>query len=200
MSEWAQVLSGVPQGSVLGPLLFLIYINDTDEGIISKICKFADDTKLGWVADSEEAVDALRQDLRKLYQWSVDWQMLFNDSKCVVMHLGAKNNKAEYRLGNSKLMETEQEKDLGIIIHNNSKSSAQCLAVAKKANAVLGMIRRNIKNKDKDTVLRLYKGLVRPHLEHNAPVWSLHLKKDIEMLEQVQRRATKMIKGMWNVE
>ena len=84
------MLSGVPQGSVLGPLLFLIYINDIDDGIISKIWKFADDTKICKNIKNEGDVEILRNDLKQLYKWSEDWQMLFNLDKCVVIHMGNK--------------------------------------------------------------------------------------------------------------
>ena len=87
-SKWADVLSGVPQGSVLGPLLFLIYINDIDDGIISKIWKFADDTKICKNIKNERDVEILRNDLKQLYKWSEDWQMLFNLDKCVCYTYG----------------------------------------------------------------------------------------------------------------
>ena len=92
-STWAEVFSGVPQGSVLGPLLFLIFINDLDENINSKLCKFADDTKLGRTVETEEEVNILRGDLQKFSLWAADWQMSFNVDKCVVMHLGEKTKK-----------------------------------------------------------------------------------------------------------
>jgi len=90
-SDWSDVLSGVPPGSVLGPLLFLIYINDIDEYIVSKLGKFADDTKLCRGISNSNDADILRSDLNKIYQWSLDWQMLFNVEKCTVLHMGYNN-------------------------------------------------------------------------------------------------------------
>ena len=87
-SGWELVLSGVPQGSVLGPVLFIVFIDDIDEGIRSTVLKFADDTKLVARVGSEEDRERLRQDLVELYKWSEDWQMLFNLDKCSVMHFG----------------------------------------------------------------------------------------------------------------
>ena len=77
-SSWGNVISGVPQGSVLGPLLFFIYINDIDTDLYSKICKFADDTKIGRAVATEDEIQLLRDDLKNLAQWAIDWQMLFN--------------------------------------------------------------------------------------------------------------------------
>jgi hypothetical protein len=198
-SDWENVISGVPQGSVLGPLLFLIYINDLDEGIDSKLVKFADDTKLGRGVATEQEIEMLRQDLQRIYQWSVDWQMLFNTDKCTVLHMGKNNKEAEYKLGTNKIKLSMQEKDLGIIVDKSGKSTEQCILAVKKANCVLGMIKRNIKFKSKKVIVKLYKSLVRPRLEYCVQAWSPHLRKDIDRIERVQRRATKMIEGLGDV-
>jgi len=114
VSDWSEVLNGVPQGSVLGPILFVLYINDIDECINSKILKFADDTKISTTCrtvNSLEAIDSLRADLHNLVLWSVDWQMLFNIDKCKVMHL-AYNNPVHYVMGTSQLQAATEERDL----------------------------------------------------------------------------------------
>ena len=90
VSSWLYVLSGVLQGSILGPLLFIIFINDIDKDIVSKLLKFADDTKLVGKVSSEYEIEQLRTDLNRLYSWSIDWQMLFNTDKCKVVHFGYK--------------------------------------------------------------------------------------------------------------
>ena len=95
-SDWAEVVSGVPQRSVLGPILFTVYINDIDDNIMSKILKFADDAKVKSSVQNKEEVDKLKEDLSKLFQWSVDWQMLFNIEKCKVMHIGFQNPQQKY--------------------------------------------------------------------------------------------------------
>jgi ribonuclease P/MRP protein subunit RPP40 len=97
-SGWANVSSGVPQGSVLGPLLFMIYINDIDNGIASKILKFADDTKLFRQVGTAEDTANLKNDLDKLVGWSKEWLMLFNVEKYKVMHIGFGNGRARYMM------------------------------------------------------------------------------------------------------
>jgi ribonuclease P/MRP protein subunit RPP40 len=92
-----------------------------------------------------------------------------------------------------------QEKDLGIIVDKSGKSTEQCILAVKKANCVLGMIKRNIKFKSKKVIVKLYKSLVRPRLEYCVQAWSPHLRKDIDRIERVQRRATKMIEGLGDV-
>ena len=198
-SEWIRVKSGVPQGSVLGPLLFILFINDIDIGIISKISKFADDTKLCREINKWEDAEILRNDLQRLYQWSLDWQMLFNTDKCSVLHMGKKNEKFQYELGGMSIRDSEEERDLGVIVHNSAKPSRQCSEAAKKANKVLGMIKRTIVSREKQIILELYKTLVRPHLEYCVQAWNPYLKQDIDKLERIQRRATKMIKGCANL-
>jgi hypothetical protein len=192
-SEWAEVLSGVPQGSVLGPVLFLVYINDIDLGLLSKLGKFADDSKLLKGIRSQADVIEIKQDLLKLEQWSENWQMQFNSQKCSVIHLGHNNPCSEYFLYGSELKPSEQERDLGVIVDKSLKFSEQCNVVASKANSQLGMIKRTIISRDKSIITKLYKALVRPKLEYCVQAWRPFLKKDIRKLEQVQHRATKMI-------
>jgi hypothetical protein len=192
-SRWTSVLSGVPQGSILGPLLFLIFINDIDEGIINRLLKFADDTKLTGAVGTDDAVNRLQDDLNRLYQWSVDWQMLFNIDKCKVIHFGYNNKEAVYNMGCNTLAAVSEERDLGVIVHRSLKSSSQCVKVVKSANATLGMINRTFVSKNKTTLLHLYKSLVRPKLEYCVQAWRPFLQRDIDLLEKVQRRATRMI-------
>src|SRR5271155_181787 len=125
--------------------------------------------------------------------------MLFNTDKCTVMHMGRNNMEAEYKMGPSTLKKSKREKDLGIIIENSGKPYEQCATAINKANSVLGMIRRNITLKSKEVIVKLYKSLVRPRLEYCVQAWSPYLKKDIEAIERVQRRATKLIEGYHNM-
>jgi ribonuclease P/MRP protein subunit RPP40 len=194
-SDWSAVTSGVPQGSVLGPILFIMFINDIEVGVCSNVLKFADDTKLFGKVGSEENCKQLRADLRRLYNWSIDWQMLFNLEKCKIMHFGYNNPKNTFLLGSQILDSVKEEKDLGVLITDDLKVSNQCVKVVKTANQVLGMIKRTFTFKTTDNLLQLYKSLVRPHLEYCMQVWCPYLRKDIDMIEGVQRKATRMILG-----
>ena len=192
-SNWIKVKSGVPQGSVLGPLLFLIYINDIDDCVGTHILKFADDTKIYSVVANQEDVVKLQDDLKNLCYWSREWLMLFNIAKCKVMHLGRNNVKAEYEIDGTKLDEVDEERDLGVIMQKDLKCNQQCSRAVKTANRVLGMIKRTFTYLNKENMLLLYKSLVRPHLEYSVQAWRPHYRKDIDLIEKVQRRATKLI-------
>ena len=176
-----------------------MYINDLDEHILSKILKFADDTKLAKGVKNIEDSYRLREDLSTLFKWSEEWQMSFNLEKCKVMHIGTKNNKNSYAMGGRILESVDEEKDLGVIMNSMFKFDKQCAKVAKKANQVLGLIYRTFSCKNKSIMIQLYKSLVRPHLDYCCQAWRPHLQKDINLLERVQKRATRMIeecKGM----
>ena len=148
VSSWKSVLSGVPQGSVLGPTFFLVYINDLEEGVTGKILKFADDTKL--FKKSKEIGDKqiLQDDIDKLVKWSEKWQMLFNFGKCKCLHTGPGNTGMNYEMGETILSKTVKEKDLGVIMNANMKVSEQCRIAASKGKQGLGMIQRNITYKE----------------------------------------------------
>ena len=177
-------MSGVPQGSVLGPILFLIYINNLDDSITSNVLKFADDTKLFRKVNTDGDKQHLQNDLDRLVKWSEKWQMLFNFGKCKCLHKGHGNLNVNYKMGDTVLGTTVKEKDLGVTISADMKAS--------KGNQILGLIRRNITYKGKKLIIPLYKVIVRPHLEYCIQAWRPY-RKDIDTLERIQRRATKMI-------
>ena len=193
VSNWKSVLSGVPQGSVLGPILFLIYINDLDDSITSNVLKFADDTKLFRKVNTDGDKQHLQNDLDRLVKWSEKWQMLFNFGKCKCLHTGHGNLNVNYKMGDTVLGTTVKENDLGVTISADMKVSEQCGIAASKGNQILGLIRRNITYKGKKLIIPLYKAIVRPHLEYCIQAWRPYRKKDIDTLERIQRRATKMI-------
>jgi len=185
----------------LGPLLFLIFVQDLPDWIKNSIMMFADDTKIWRAIAKQEDAESLQQDLRRLGEWSEQWLLKFNPAKCKVMHIGHElPTKYIMKDGDGdktiELESTVEEKDLGVTTSRDLKSHEQCVQAAKKAQSVLGMIKRHLKVIDKEDFKLLYKTYIRPHLEYCVQAWSPHLKKDIECLERIQHRATKMVRGL----
>ena len=171
MSTWSTISSGIPQGSVLGPTFFVVFINDIPDSINSTVNIFADDTKLFRSVTSEEEHVVLQSDLDMLADWSETWQLKFNASKCKVLHIGQHDTNYEYYLGNSKLENTTMEKDLGVIMDGELKFHNHVAQAAKKASGVLAQIRRTMACHNETTITLLYKGIVRPLLEYVNVIW-----------------------------
>ena len=198
-SELLPVSSGVPQGSILGPLLFIVYVNDIRSNeMLTKLLIFADDTKLYHQIKSVEDHHHLQQDLNHASLWSTQWSLKFNTTKC--FHVSFSRNllptNTKYELNNS-IIETKNEiKDLGIILTSNISWDKHYSHISLKAYRMIGLIRRTFsKDSSVSTKKTLYLTLVRSHLSYCSPLWRPCLIKDIKSLESIQRRSTRFILG-----
>jgi hypothetical protein len=195
VSGYTDVRSGIPQGSILGPVLFTIFINDLPTHVNCTCKIFADDTKVFDVTSNNVK---LQKDLNKLQEWSELWQLLFNVEKCKVLHMGNANPNYPYTMTvNGVVQELKvctEEKDLGVTFDPKLTFDQHIKNVINKANSMLGIIKRTFTFLSKDMFLKLYKALVRPHLEYGNTVWSPLFKRQSVALERVQRRATRLLK------
>ena len=191
------VTSGVPQGTVLGPVLFLLHINDLPHNVTSRVRLFADDCLLYRTIHNEEDQNALQSDLYNLEKWGEKWGMRFNASKCEIMRISrtAKpiNFISMYKLCNTNLREVSMAKYLGITITNNLTWSTHIGNICNKGNPKIGFLWRNLQNCPRNLREQAYFALVRSSLEFGSAVWDPHLKKDVQQLEAVQRRGARFV-------
>jgi hypothetical protein len=201
-SAWTEVTSGVPQGSVLGPLLFVIFINDLPE-VCSNILKlYADDSKLLARISDEADIGRLQVDLGEVDEWCRMWQMQLNTSKCKVVRFGRTVDHyiplyLTSQDGSRQEIEvSEVERDLGIQVCNDLSWKKQVETAAARANSILGMLRKTFQHNSVQLWKKLYVSYVRPHLEFAVPAWNPHRVGLGGLLEKVQRRATKIPKPL----
>ena len=192
-SDWTTTTSSVPQGSVLGPILFLIYINDLQSVVEGYLSMFADDTKLYRVIkDKISDKSSLQLDIDAMLNWSKDWLMEFNIEKCSTITFGH-GQKNLYTLAEAQLESVNCQKDVGILIPRNLKFDEQCATVINKANSILGQIKRAFQTRDQSVIISAYKTYVLPHLDYCCQIWSPGTQKWINKIEQVQKRALRLI-------
>ena len=192
-SDKCDVTSGVPQGTVLGPLLFLAFINDLPSGMLSNVRLFADDCIVYRDIHSTRDTEILQGDLNKLATWEKDWQMSFNASKCFQMRITHKRKpiQAKYRLGNVTLEEVQHHPYLGVELSRDLCWSTHIDQISSKANKMLGLLKRNLHSCSIRTKDIAYKSLIRPRLEYCSAVWDPRHKTDQDKLERVQHRAAR---------
>ena len=211
-SSSAPVLSGVPQGSVLGPVLFLIYINDLPEYISNSTVRlFADDTLLYLTIHNSSDCTKLQDDLNNLQKWESDWQMSFHPEKCEVIHITTKKYPIihKYTLHGHTLLSVPQIKYLGVQISQDLKWNSHINSISSKANQTLGFLKRNLKINSQTIKEKAYKSIVRPKLEYCSTVWDPKCIKNpkegdktkhrlVYQLEMVQRRAARWVTGRYH--
>ena len=194
-SSWCEVTSGVPQGSVLAPIMFQVYINDMAEGLSSYINLFADDAKLLRIIKSHEDCKELQRDIDKIHEWSQRWKLEFNAKKCRVLEIGKSRRRPswDYRMGGEQIIKSKEEKDLGVIIQDTMTPERHIGGIFGATYRMLTNIRLAFNYLDKDIMKKIITNMIRPKLEYAAVVWSPHKMKDIRKLERIQRAATKMV-------
>jgi hypothetical protein len=193
LSDWTPVTSGVPQGTVLGPVLFLAYINDIPNAITNLCNLFADDLLLYRCITSNSDHHSLQHDVDSLTAWAKANKLAFNVNKSAVLHLGRTNQNLDYHIQDDPIPSTTQAKSLGVIFTEDLKVAAQCKAATTRANQILGRIKRNFRWLTPRVLRILYTTYVRPHLDYCVQAWSPYFAKDVALLESVQRRASRLL-------
>jgi len=194
------VESGVPQGSVLGPSLFLFYINDMPEGVKSTVRLFADDTIVYVTISNDTDAANLQNDLDKLAEWEEKWLMKFHLEKCNVLSISKKRNpnKYSYTLHGHQLEHLSSAKYLGCAITANLKWGEHISNICSKANNTISFLKRNINISNKTIKEKAYMSLVRPTLEYASSVWDLYQQNGIHRIDIVQRRAARYVTNRYH--
>ena len=175
-SDWKEVTSGVPQGSVIGPSDFTLFINDLPDKLTHIVKLYADDSKLIRIVKEDSDFATIQNDINKMQNWAKEWQMSFNYDKCKVMHFGNKNPKIEYHMklddgSHHVIAKSDMERDLGIIISSDLKWKHQVDRSVKSAKSIIAQIRNSFKYLDLKIIDLLYKTLIRLHVEYAVPIW-----------------------------
>lgn len=203
-SEKCMVLSGVPQGTVLGPLCFLAFINDIGNELSpeTKLKLFADDSLLFRIIESETDAESLQSDLDSLFSWTHTWHMKFHPSKCLVMSVTKKKTPIsfQYKIQQEKLNHVDTITYLGVQISNGLQWKQHVEYVVAKASRTLGFLRRNLHQCPPHIKAQAYISLVRPILEYASPAWDPHNEGEVKALEKVQRTAARFVTNCWSRE
>ena len=194
-SDELAVTSGVPQGSVLGPPLFLYYINDIAENLKSTVRLFADDTMAYLAVKTEKDAEVLQEDLRKLGVWEKKWLMEFHPKKCQVLSITKKRStiKYPYHLHGHLLEHVESAKYLGVTISKDFTWNKHIDNITAKASRSLGFLKRNLQIRSLALKERAYKALVRPLVEYAPCIWDPYTSTHTDKVEMIQRRAARYV-------
>jgi hypothetical protein len=194
-SSWVDVTSGVPQGSVLGPALFLLYINDIKDKIHSSLKLFADDSILYREINDQQDHTIIQEDLQTLSAWSSKWLMSFNIKKCAVMTITRKRKPSlyQYSLSGENLTRVDKHDYLGVTISEDLRWGNHINKVTRKASQTLGLLRRSLSPCSKQVKAKAYETLVRPKVEYASEVWNPNTAQDIEKVEKIQRNAARFV-------
>ena len=194
LSDPRSVVSGVPQGSVLGPLLFLLYVNDLATTVRhSKVFMFADDVKIVSYFRPELPDNRLQEDLDRVSAWADEKQLSLSIPKCSVIHFGRKNPLKKYSISGFELPSVFDIRDLGVIIDSEMKFTKHCNLVSSKASRLVACLFRCFLNRNQQFLVKMFNTFARPLLEYASPVWKPYLLQDIRVVERVQRSFTKRL-------
>ena len=182
------VSSSVPQGSVLGPILFQIYIDDMTRNLDCESYLYADDTKIAMETSTQEQIQKLQQNINKMQRWAENARMKFNLKKCAVLHFGKNNRNSAYELCQQTIRNSSTERDLGVLISDTGKFNEHVESVISKANQLIGLVKRNFVTKDAEVMRKIYETYIRPVIEYASPVWNPVQKGLINKLSKLQRR------------
>ena len=201
-SESVHVKSGVPQGTVLGPLLFLCFINDLPDQVRSQVRLFADDCLLYRPIKNDSDQLALQQDLDNLQEWANKWGMVFNPKKCYILRIARGKSSMDrfYHLDGQILSQVHENPYLGLMISEDLKWSKHITKTCQKATSVLAFLRRNLKQCPRPLKNTAYKSMVRSIMEYSCEIWDPYLQKDIQSLEKVQRRCARFVTNDYSRE
>ena len=199
-SQFESVDSGVAQGTLLGPLLFILYLSDVTKVIEnSELILYADDSKIYHKTNTNDDCNKLAQDLRKLENWCNEWQLSINYEKCEVLRIGKNNLNCPYEMGECTIPSKNFCRDLGVFIGKDIYYRHHYEILSRNCHYFCRKLKYSFTSRNVDFLIFMYRTYVLPKLDYASCVWSPYFKKDVDLLENVQRKFTKFLPEMFNV-